>query len=150
MNSTDLSTMEESWLIRKGMYGLSQAGRIAYDNLVNNLAPYGYHPCKHTAGLWKHESRPTTFTLVVDDFGIKFNAMKDAHHLIDAIKSNYKCTIDWGGKLYCGITLDWDYKKGSVELSMPNYVKNALQRFQHPQPTKPQKGHKRAAVQQSR
>ncbi len=125
--------------IRKGMYGLSQAGRIAYDNLVKNLAPHGYHPCKRTAGLWKHESRPTTFTLVVDDFGIKFNAMKDAHHLIDAIKSNYKCTIDWAGSLYCGITLDWDYEKGTVELSMPGYVPQALQRFQHPPPTKPQK-----------
>ncbi len=31
------------------------------------------------------------------------------------------------------------HEKGTVELSMPNYVKNALQRFQHPQPTKPQK-----------
>jgi hypothetical protein len=30
-----------------------------------------------------------------------------------------------------GITLDWDYKKRQVHLSMPNYVKKALKQFQH-------------------
>jgi hypothetical protein len=32
---------------------------------------------------------------------------------------------------YIGITLDWDYKKRQVHLSMPNYVKKALKQFQH-------------------
>ena len=37
--------------IQKGMYGLPQAGRIAYDKLVKHLAPHGYHPCPRTPGL---------------------------------------------------------------------------------------------------
>ena len=48
----------------------------------------------------------------------------------------YRITTDWTGSLYCGITLKWDYDKGTVELSMPGYIQKALQRFQHPNPTK--------------
>ncbi len=54
-------------VIMKGMYGLPQAGRLAYDKLMAHLAPYGYHPCPRTPGLWKHTTRPVTFSLVVDD-----------------------------------------------------------------------------------
>ena len=57
--------------ICKGMYVLPQAGRIANDQLKDKLAPFGFHPCDTTPGLWKHESRPITFCLVVDDFGVK-------------------------------------------------------------------------------
>jgi len=38
---------------------------------------------------------------------------------------------DWTGRRYIGITLDWDYKRRQVHLSMPNYVKKALKQFQH-------------------
>ena len=34
--------------------------------------------------------------------------------------------------------MDWDYTKRIVHLSMPNYVANALQRFNHEFPKKPQ------------
>eukprot|EP00957_Ditylum_brightwellii_P174968 13322027-Ditylum_brightwellii.AAC.1 len=53
--------------ITKGMYGLPQAGRIAHDLLVKNVAPHGYYPCAHTPGLWRHIYLPTTFVLCVDD-----------------------------------------------------------------------------------
>jgi hypothetical protein len=124
--------------IRKGMYGLPQAGIIANQKLTKHLAKYGYHPTKHTPGLWKHVQRPVTFSLVVDDFGIKYVGQHNAQHLLDAISDLYKNTVDWTGALYCGITLKWDYDQRSVELSMPGYVKAALHKFQHPQPTAPQ------------
>eukprot|EP00523_Entomoneis_sp_CCMP467_P001312 CAMPEP_0168756942 /NCGR_PEP_ID=MMETSP0724-20121128/20891_1 /TAXON_ID=265536 /ORGANISM="Amphiprora sp., Strain CCMP467" /LENGTH=40 /DNA_ID= /DNA_START= /DNA_END= /DNA_ORIENTATION= len=38
------------------------------------------------------------------------------------------------GSLCCGIKLTWDYAKRTVDLSMPNYVATALERFQHPTP----------------
>ena len=34
--------------IRKGMYGLREAGIIAYKHLVKNLLSYGYEPMQHT------------------------------------------------------------------------------------------------------
>jgi hypothetical protein len=58
--------------IRKGMYGLKEAAVLAFDQLKAHLAPHGYAPVRHTPGLWKHNQRRTTFTLAVDDFGIKF------------------------------------------------------------------------------
>ena len=42
------------------------------------------------------------------------------------------------GKKYIGITLDWDYKQRQVHLSMPGYVKRALQQLNHPYPTRQQ------------
>jgi hypothetical protein len=72
--------------ISKGMYGLPQAGRLAYDNLVANLAPHGYHPVARTPGLWQHTTRPIAFCLVVDDFGVKYVGKGHAEHLTQAIR----------------------------------------------------------------
>ena len=54
------------------MYGLPKAGILANKLLKKRLAKYGYFEMPHTPGLWKHVSRPIAFTLVVDDFGIKY------------------------------------------------------------------------------
>ena len=79
---------------RKGMYGLKQAARLAFDNLVNLLSPRGYFLVQESSGLWKHQTPPTVFTLCADNFGIKANSTEDAHQLINAIKntSNYQST----------------------------------------------------------
>ena len=124
--------------IRKGMYGLKQAARLAYDRLVENLAPHGYHPLRRNPGLWKHETLPTIFALCVDDFGIKYLQKEHADHLINALRSNYTISIDWEGKNYCGLELDWNYTKRCVTLSMPRYILSALHKFQHPTPSKGQ------------
>jgi hypothetical protein len=123
--------------ISKGMYGLPQAGRLAYDQLVEHLAPHGYRPVPRTPGLWKHDSRPVTFCLVVDDFGVKYVGKQHADHLLNAIRTKYQLTCDWTGSLYCGVTLKWDYDKGTVDLSMPGYIARALHKFQHPTPNRP-------------
>jgi hypothetical protein len=57
--------------IRKGMYGLKQAGLLANQLLQTRLAPFGYYPARHTPGLWLHYTRPISFTLIVDDFTVK-------------------------------------------------------------------------------
>ena len=57
--------------VTKVMYGLPQAGPIANDDKVQHLAPYQYHPIKSTPRIWTHDNRPTAFTLVVNDFGVK-------------------------------------------------------------------------------
>jgi len=124
--------------IRKGMYGLKEAGIIAYKHLVKNLLPYGYAPLKHTPGIWRHKHRRTTFTLCVDDFGIKYFSRDDAEHLIDALHANYECTIDWDGNTYCGMNLDWNYQRGYVDVSMKTYVHRALEKYKHIPPLRPQ------------
>ena len=64
----------------KGVYGLPQAGKISNDLLKDRLAIFGYYPTNFTPGLWKHTWRPVQFTLVVDDFGVKFSGLKHANH----------------------------------------------------------------------
>ena len=92
----------------------------------------------HTPGLWKHVSRPISFTLVVDDFGIKYVREEHAKHLIGVLEENYTMDVNWTGSLYCGINLDWNYEQGYVDISMPSYVKKKLIEYDHPTPKKPQ------------
>jgi hypothetical protein len=96
--------------IQKGMYGLPQAGIIMQDLLQECLAKVGYHQSKIILGLWTNEMRKTCFTLVVDDFAIKYTSMEDAHHLIDALKQDYTIPIDWDATKYIRLILKWDYK----------------------------------------
>jgi hypothetical protein len=71
--------------IRKGMYGLNQAGLLANQLLQTRLAPFGYYPARHTPGLWLHKTRQISFTLVVDDFAVKYVGKKHAEHLRNAL-----------------------------------------------------------------
>ena len=120
------------------MYGLPQAGRIASNRLTAFLAPHGYAPVPITPGLWKHNASDLMFTLVVDDFGVKYTNTADAEHLITTLKQLYSVSEDWTGAKYCGLTLDWDYTNRTVDVSIPGYIERALQRFQHPPPTRPE------------
>ena len=117
------------------MYGIPQAGHLANQLLTARLAPHGYYQFHQTSGLWKHKWHPILFSLVIDNFGIKYVGKQHADHLIAAIKENYDFAKDWAGQLYCGISIKWDYARGVVDLSMPNYIHLVLQKFQHPAAT---------------
>jgi hypothetical protein len=119
------------------MYGLPQVGIIVQELLEEQLAVAGYKQSKMTPGYWKHEWRPISFALVVDDFGVKYVGRENIHHLIK-LKSDYEIEVEWEGTQYLGITLNWDYNKHQVHLSMPGYVKRALVRFGHKIPKIPQ------------
>ncbi len=107
---------------KRGMHRLPQPGLLANELLKKRLNKHGYRQSKLVPGLWKHDTRPIQFTLVVDNFGIKYVSKEHAHHLKNALKGHYKVTCDWTGKQYIRIPLDWDYNKGHVHLSMPDYM----------------------------
>ena len=58
--------------VSKGIYGLPQAGKLANEQLIRHLEPFGYAPCPHTAGLWTHKTKDISYLLVVDDFAIEY------------------------------------------------------------------------------
>lgn len=122
---------------KRGMYGLPQSGLLANQLLEKRLNKHGYFQSKYVPGLWKHEWRSIHFSLVVDDFGVKYVGKEHAMHLQQVLEKTYTVTNDWTGTRYIGITLDWDYKRRHVHLSMPNYVKKALKQFEHEPPTTP-------------
>ena len=93
----------------KGMYGLPQAGLIANELLEMRLNEHGYRQSKLVPGLWKHDTRPIQFTLVVDDFGVKHVGEEHVPHLQRVLKQHYDIKSDLSGQRYIGITLLWDY-----------------------------------------
>ena len=120
------------------MYGLKEAGCVAFEQLKENLAPAGYQPVQCTPGLWRHKSKRTTFTLAVDDFGIKHFSLPDLEHLLTALRQKYTISVDKSGSQYCGFTIKWNYPEQYVDISMPGYIGKALHKFRHPAPRKPQ------------
>ena len=51
--------------IKKCIYGLKQAAILAYNHLVEQLKPHGYHSCPETTGLWLHKRRKIFFFFVL-------------------------------------------------------------------------------------
>jgi endonuclease I len=75
---------------------------------------------------------------VIDNFGIKYVGQEHPEHLKASIEKHYQISCNWTDSAYCGIKLDWDYKKKIVDLSMPGYIKAASHKFQHPTQTHPE------------
>jgi hypothetical protein len=113
--------------IQKGMYGLPHAGILVQELLKKQLNKHGYSQSKAVPGLWTHKTQPISFTLVVNDFRVKYIGKEHEMHLIRLLKQYYKISEDWTGSKYIGITFDWDYHNRRVHLSIPGYISKALQ-----------------------
>ena len=96
--------------IRKGVYGLPQARKLANELLRKRLANKGYYEAATTPGLWFNKWRPVMFYLTVDDFGIEYVGKHHAKHLLDTLQEHYTITTNWEGKKYAGIDIGLDYK----------------------------------------
>ena len=68
------------------MYGTPKAGRIAHDDIVKHLEPYGYRPSSKTLELWTHESPTINFNLLVNDFGVKYSVKYHALQMKAALE----------------------------------------------------------------
>ena len=76
---------------------------------------------------------------MVDDFGVKYTQKEDALHLLTILKKKFTAVSeDWERKLYCGITLEWNYENGWVDILMPGYIQKVLQKYKHEKPPHPQ------------
>jgi hypothetical protein len=78
--------------MRRTVWDLPQAGILANKRLHWKLAPFGYFEHVNTPGLWYHKSCPISFTLVVNDFGVKYVNKEDVDHLFESIKTAYTLT----------------------------------------------------------
>ena len=103
--------------IRKGMYRLPQAGKLAHEKLEKLLVSRDYHPTPHTPGLWTHKRKDINFLLVVNDFGVKYTKESDVQELIQLLCTTYTVTTNFTGVKCCGLTLLWDYTNRTVQLS---------------------------------
>ena len=69
-----------------GMYGLPQAGLLANELLEKRLNKRGYRQSKLVPWFWTHDWRPVQFTIVVDNFGVKYLGDEHAIHLKNTIE----------------------------------------------------------------
>ena len=92
--------------------------RIANDRLKIHLAQFGYAPVPRIPALWRHTTRNITFSLVVDEFGVKYVGKENTDHLIQALKKQYTIFIDWNDSLFCGLHIQWDYSARNCNISM--------------------------------
>ena len=58
----------------------------------------------------KHQHLHVSFTLVVDDLGVKHIEKKIAKHLVDILRQQYKKSTDWSGKNNLGLDIEWNYE----------------------------------------
>ena len=74
--------------IKRGMYGLPQAGLIVQQLLEKILNKKGYKQGDIIPGFWTHEWHPICFLLCVDDFGVKYVRKQHAEHLITVLREH--------------------------------------------------------------
>ncbi|KAL7480858.1 hypothetical protein ACHAW6_006525 [Cyclotella cf. meneghiniana] len=118
------------------LYKLNQL--TATDGYVYVLIQKGLLTEHPRSGFWNHDWRPISFTLCVDDFGVKYVGIKHAHNLIKTLNEHYQTSQDWKREQYLGLTIKWDYPQQQIHLSMPCYCQKAGQCFRHHAPTKQQ------------
>ena len=83
-----------------GMYRLPHAVIIAQKLLEESLKKHGYCQSDKTPGFWKHDTRHICFSLIVDDFGVKYVGKEHADHIIGVLEELYVVDKDWEGKKY--------------------------------------------------
>jgi hypothetical protein len=84
--------------------------------------------------LWTHHTRPVQFSLVVNDFCIKYTGRQHADRLLHSLWKLYTVTEDSTGSLFSGLTIEWHYANKFVDISMPKYIPSMLHKFQHTKP----------------
>ena len=98
----------------------------------------GVSPGEGEASTSWPKMRAVTFTLVVDNFGIKYVGERHLQHLLSALRDLYTISTDATGTHFLVLKPEWDYDLGTVTISMPGYVQVALTRFQHALPSRRQ------------
>jgi hypothetical protein len=98
----------ERWIyfeIRKGCYGLPQAGILANDLLCSRLPTEGFYEAASTPGLWRHKWRPLQFCLIVDNFGIEYVGIEHFNFLLNLLKKYHDVQCNMAGDKLAGIAI---------------------------------------------
>lgn len=120
------------------MYGLKQAALLCYKMLTEILNDEEYIKIPSSLELWKHKTKKTLFSLCVDNFSVKYYNIDDLNHLKTTLQSKYVVKTDMGGTNFLNFTLKWNCPQGFVDLSMPGYLENALDKLQYTTQVYPQ------------
>ena len=113
--------------IHKTIAGLPQSGLLSQNRLITLLNSGGYFETA-TPMLFRHTSRPIDFTLVVDDFGIKYHHRDDFDHLVALLGTLYGVKPHPVGTNFLGYTIVHDRVHRTITMSYPGYISSLLDR----------------------
>jgi hypothetical protein len=114
--------------IDKTMYGLKEAGKLSQLRLISHLAAHGFFETT-TPCLFRHVSRPITFVLVVDDFGVKYHHQDDFAYLVSILSLAYHCKAHPVSSKFLGFSIHHNRSSRSLSLSYPGYIATLLTRL---------------------
>ena len=80
--------------VRKGTYSLPHAGILAQELLEGRLNKHRYYQSTKMLGYWRHETKPISFTLIIDDFGVKYVGEEHTMHPSNALDKLYDVETD--------------------------------------------------------
>lgn len=113
-----------------GIYGLKNAGILAQKQLVKLLNESGYYAETDTPCIFNHkDNKDITFTLTVDDFGIKYTHVTSRQHLLETLQKKYVVTTNYKGDEHIGLKITWDYPNGKFTTQIPGYIHALLKRL---------------------
>eukprot|EP00536_Pseudo-nitzschia_multiseries_P001445 jgi/Psemu1/3368/gm1.3368_g len=110
--------------IKKAWYGLKQLGKLH----MMTWWPICTRPLEQRD--YSYSGTFLSFTLAVDNFGIKYTKQEDVNHLVECTHKKYPFKVDW----------EWDYVKQVIEASMDGYVEQALKEFKYERPKQVNRG----------
>ena len=56
-------------------------------------------------------------------YSLKHVGRENLVHLLNTLKTFYNnLYMDWEGKLFCGMALNWNYQNKQFDLSTPGYI----------------------------
>jgi hypothetical protein len=111
--------------IVKTVPGLKNSGLLSQNRLLRHLASCGHHQTA-TPMLFRHHSRGVSFTLVVDDFGVKRTSLDDFHHLQTSLELLHLVTSSPTGTRCLGFDIDYDRPNRVMSLSLDGHVQKLL------------------------
>ena len=94
--------------IRRGCYGLPQAGILAKDLLRKHLEAEGYYEALTSPGLWRHKWRPIQYCLLVDGFRVEYVGLEHFNHLLNLLSKYHGGQCNMAGDKFAGINIKWD------------------------------------------
>jgi hypothetical protein len=110
------------------MYGLKEAGKLSNLRLVSLLQAFDFFQTT-TPGLFRHATRPITFVLVVDDFGVKYHHPSDFAYLVSCLSTLYHVKAHPIASSFLGFSLSHNRSSRTFTVSYPGYVSTLLTRL---------------------
>ena len=92
---------------------------------------YGYYPSVTMIVICKRITRKTTLCLCLDHFGILQQRMYTTPPRFPQTQLHTHGQLD---RIFEGLTIDWNYERGYVDISMHLYITKMLHQFKYATP----------------